>query len=72
MLIVGGQLEVDYAKIALAQSQSEPVRRFARRMVTGHSAVVDNTEALSARLHIPSDDSGTSKLLEAGGAATKG
>ena len=71
MLIVGAQLEVEYANVALQQSRNEAVRRFAERMVKDHSAVVDSTKSLSARLNITSADSDISRRLEMGGVANE-
>ena len=71
MLVIGAQLEVEYATIALATSKDEAVRHFAERMVKDHSAVVDGTTALATRLKIGSEDSPISAFLSNSGAANK-
>jgi len=68
IVLAADQIDIDYAKIALAKSKDKQVREFANRMVTDHSAVQKSVVALAENRGVKAEDSGTSNGLNSGAA----
>jgi len=66
IVLAADQADIDYGNIALAKSHSKPVREFAQRMVTDHSAVQKSVIDLSNKLGVTAQDSATSDGLKSG------
>jgi len=47
-----GLAEINYAKLALEKSQDPNVRKFAERMITDHTKLIDDMKPLSAKLGV--------------------
>ena len=63
--LMANDVVLSFAKIAYANSGSEEVRGFARRMLTDHTQLIATMRALSAELEIsPSDDGGSRDLRD--------
>jgi putative membrane protein len=71
IVITANQLDIDYAKIALAKAKDKSVREFAQRMVTDHSAVQQSVIDLAAKLGVTAEDSPTRSGLASGGVDVK-
>jgi putative membrane protein len=69
IVVAANQIDIDYAKIALAKSKNKEVREFAQQMVTDHNAVQKSVFDLGAKLKVKPADSDTQKSLKDG--ATK-
>ena len=67
IVISANNLDVEYAKIALAKSKNKAVREFAQRMVTDHSKVQLSVVALAEKLGVLAEDSPTRESLKSGG-----
>lgn len=63
-----GQVDIRYAHLALALSETESVRRFAATMVRDHSAVNDAAIALIQKLKVTPQDNALSQALVKGAA----
>lgn len=63
-----GQLDIRYAHLALAVSETESVREFARTMIRDHTAVNDAAGALIASLEVTPQDNPLSQALVRGAA----
>jgi putative membrane protein len=61
-----GSLDIRYAHLALALSESKAVRDFAATMIRDHSAVNREAEALIARLKVTPKDNPLSRALVKG------
>jgi len=68
IVLTANQIDIDYGKIALANSKNKAVREFAQRMVTDHSAVQQSVVGLAAKLGVKGEDSQTSTGLKRGAA----
>lgn len=66
-----GELDIRYAHLALALSESEAVREFARTMIRDHSAVNRAAGALIAELNVTPKDNPMSRALVEGAAAKR-
>lgn len=66
IVLAADEIDIAYAKIALAKSKDKKVREFAERMVTDHSAVQKSVTDLAAKLEIKGADSPTSEGLKKG------
>lgn len=66
-----GQLDIRYAHLALAISDNDAVRSFARTMIRDHTAVNDAAGALIAQLNVVPQDNDLSRTLVAGAAAKR-
>src|SRR5256885_11168976 len=69
IVVAANQIDIDYAKIALAKSKNKEVRDFAQQMVTDHNAVQKSVFDLGAKLKVKPASSDTEKSLKDG--ATK-
>lgn len=63
-----GQLDIRYAHLALALSETEAVREFARTMIRDHTAVNQAAGALIAELQVTPQDNPLSQALVKGAA----
>lgn len=63
-----GQIDIRYAHLALALSESEAVRAFAQTMIRDHTAVNDAAGRLIAELDVTPQDNPLSRALQAGAA----
>lgn len=63
-----GELDIRYAHLALAISENESVREFARTMIRDHSAVNEAAGALIVELDVVPQDNELSRTLVAGAA----
>ncbi|MGP1395676.1 MAG: DUF4142 domain-containing protein [Inquilinaceae bacterium] len=63
-----GQLDIRYAHLALALSETEAVRDFAQTMIRDHTAVNQAAGALIAELQVTPQDNPLSQALVAGAA----
>ncbi|MBW4707439.1 DUF4142 domain-containing protein [Roseobacter sp. YSTF-M11] len=63
-----GQLDIRYAHLALAMSESEAVRNFAQTMIRDHSAVNEAAGALITELNVVPQDNDLSRALVQGAA----
>jgi len=68
IVLAADQIDIDYAKVALAKSKDKQVREFATRMVTDHSAVQKSVVALAEKLGVKAEDSDTSNGLKSSAA----
>lgn len=66
-----GGLDIRYAHLALAVSESDAVRDFARTMIRDHSAVNEAAGALIAELNVTPQDNALSQALVEGAAAKR-
>lgn len=66
IVLAADQIDIDYGKIALAESKDEATRAFAERMVTDHSAVQKSVIELAQKLGVQAADSPTSDGLKTG------
>jgi putative membrane protein len=66
-----GSLDIRYAHLALALSENETVRDFARTMIRDHSAVNEAAGALVAELRVTPQDNALSRALAEGAAAKR-
>ncbi|PWE29890.1 DUF4142 domain-containing protein [Maritimibacter sp. 55A14] len=66
-----GGLDIRYAHLALAISESDAVREFAQTMIRDHSAVNDAAVALITKLDVTPQDNALSQALVEGAAAKR-
>lgn len=66
-----GQLDIRYAHLALAVSENDAVREFARTMIRDHSAVNEAAGALIVELDVTPQDNALSQALVEGAAARR-
>lgn len=66
-----GEIDIRYAHLALAVSENDAVREFARTMLRDHAAVNDGAGALIAELELTPQDNALSKALVQGAAAKR-
>lgn len=69
--VVASQIDIAYARIALAKSSTPAVRRFAETMINDHEAVNAQVAALAERLHVTAKDNPMSQSLLKGAEAQK-
>jgi putative membrane protein len=67
--VTASDIDIRYAHLALALSQSEEVRRFAETMIRDHAAVNGQVVALAQRLKVKAQDNAFSKQLQRDAAA---
>jgi putative membrane protein len=70
IVVAANQIDIDYAKLALAKSKNKEIRAFAQQMVTDHTAVQKSVFDLGAKLKVTPADSETSKSLQTQSADT--
>src|SRR3954471_8485329 len=66
IVVAANQIDIDYAKIALAKSKNKEVREFAQQMMTDHNAVQKSVFDLGAKLKVKPAASDTQKSLNDG------
>ena len=66
-----GQIDIRYAHLALALSETESVRDFAQTMIRDHTAVNDAAGALVVKLNVTPRDNALSQALTEGAAAKR-
>jgi len=66
-----GELDIRYAHLALALSETEAVRDFAKTMIRDHAAVNDAAGALIAKLEVVPKDNPLSQALVEGASAKR-
>lgn len=66
-----GQLDIRYAHLALAVSESDAVRAFAETMIRDHTAVNEAAVALITELNVTPEDNDLSRALVEGAAAKR-
>lgn len=66
-----GQIDIRYAHLALALSENETVRDFARTMIRDHTAVNDAAGALVGELKVTPQDNALSRTLVEGAAGKR-
>ncbi len=69
--VVANQIDISYAEIALKRSKNKEILEFAKRMVTDHSAVIEQAVALVTKLSVTPKDNAVSKSLLDGAEKTK-
>ena len=72
IVIAANQIDIDYAKSALAKSKTKQVRDFAQQMIADHSALQKSVLALAAKLKVTPAESDTSTALKAQAKETTG
>jgi putative membrane protein len=61
--VTADAIDMDYARIALARSQSKAVRDFAQTMIRDHAAVTSQVVALAKKLNVQAQDNAFSQTL---------
>ena len=69
--VTANQIDIDYAKIAVAKSKNDQVVSFAKTMMADHQAVIDQAVALVTKLKVTPMDNDVSKKLNADAEATE-
>src|SRR5215813_6551462 len=64
IVLAANQIDIDYAKIALAKSKNKEVRDFAQQMITDHDAVQTSVIELAGKLNLTPVENETSKSLK--------
>lgn len=66
IVVTANQIDVDAGKLAEKTTKNSAVKKFAKQMVTDHSAVNKQAVALATKLHVTPKDNATSKSLVKG------
>ena len=69
--VTANQIDIDYAKIAVAKSKNDQVVSFAKTMMADHQAVIDQAVALVTKLKVTPMDNDVSKKLNADAETTR-
>ena len=69
--VTANQIDIDFAKIAIARTKNDQILNFARTMMTDHQAEIDQATALVTKLKITPMDNELSKKLNADAAETR-
>src|SRR3954468_21137137 len=64
IVLGANQIDMDYAKLALAKSKNKDVRDFAQQMSTDHASLQKSVKDLGAKLNVTPADSDTAKSLK--------
>jgi len=64
IVVAANQIDIDYAKSALAKSKTKQIRDFAQQMVADHSALQKSVFDLGAKLKVTPAESDTSNALK--------
>lgn len=72
IVVAANQIDIDYAKPALAKSRTKHIRDFAQQMVADHSALQKSVFDLGAKLNVTPAESDTSNALKAQAKETAG
>lgn len=63
--VTANKIDVGYGQIALKQSKSADIRKFAKTMIEDHTNIINQAVALAGKLGVtPKDNALTDKLLE--------
>jgi putative membrane protein len=68
IVVTANTIDINAGKLARARTKNKEVSKFARQMITDHTAVNKQAGALAKKLHVKPADSDTSKSLKAGAA----
>ncbi len=63
--VVANQIDIDYAKIAMENSENAEVQKFAKTMIADHSAIIKKATDLVTKLGVVPQDNAVSKSLMA-------
>ena len=69
IVVTANQVDIDAGELAKAKAQSPEVREFAQQMITDHTGVNKQAEALVTKLKVTPEPNDTSKSLKQGGDA---
>lgn len=72
IVVAANQIDIDYAKSALARSKTKQIRDFAQQMVADHSALQKSVVALGAKLKVTPAESDTNTALKVQAKETTG
>ena len=67
IVVTANQVDIDAGKLAESKAHSKEVKKFAKQMVTDHSAVNKAAVALVTRLKVKPEDNDTSQGLKKAG-----
>lgn len=67
IVVTANQVDINAGKLAESKAHAKDVKKFARQMVTDHSAVNKAATALVKRLKVTPQDNDTSQSLKKGG-----
>jgi|SRR5688572_25730158 putative membrane protein len=67
IVVTANQVDIDAGKLAQSRSSSEPVKTFAKLMVTDHTGVNQAAVELVTKLKVTPQENATSQSLKAGG-----
>ena len=67
IVVTANQVDIDAGVFAASRSNNAEVKKFAKLMVTDHTAVNQSATDLAARLKVTPQDNPTSQSLKAGG-----
>lgn len=65
IVLAANQIDIDYGKLAMAESKNKEVQAFAQQMVTDHGAVQKSVIELAGKLHLTPVENETSNSLKA-------
>ena len=68
IVVTANQVDIDAGKLAESKASNAAVKAFGKQMVTDHSGVNKQADALVTKLKVTPEDNATSKALKAGGA----
>ena len=68
IVVTANTIDIDAGKLAKSRTKNKEVSKFARQMITDHTAVNKQAGALAKKLKVKPEDSDTSKSLKAGAA----
>jgi len=69
--VVANKIDISYAEIALKKSKNKEILKFANRMITDHSSVIEQAVALVTKLSVTPKDNAVSQSLLEGSKKTK-
>jgi len=69
IVVTADAVDVEAGKLAEKMSKNKEVKKFAKQMVTDHTAVNKQASDLAKKLHVLPQDNATSKSLKEGGDA---
>lgn len=67
IVVTANQVDIDAGKLAADRAADAEVRKFAKTMVTDHTAVNQSATELATRLKLTPEENDTSRALKAGG-----
>src|SRR5438270_9295797 len=66
IVVTANQVDIDAGKLAESKGSSKEVKDFGQQMVTDHTGVNKQAEALVTKLKVTPEDNATSKSLKQG------